>query len=120
VPDRDPATFAASLSSSPTSTPSTSDSETSIRTSSIRPTRPEDFEGGAIFRLETRLGDLNVMQWIPAIDSEPAYRGLAMNAINGELGGVPLHVCGLDDLVAMKRAAGRSRDLDDLQRLGAT
>lgn len=84
------------------------------------PTRPEDLEGGANFRLETRLGDLDVMQWVAGIDTEPAYAALVKNAITGELGGVPLYVCGLGDLVAMKRAAGRPRDLDDLERLGAS
>jgi hypothetical protein len=84
------------------------------------PTRPEDLEGGANFRLETRLGDLDIMQWVAGIDTEPAFAALATNAISGELGGIPLRVCGLDDLVAMKRAAGRPRDLDDLHRLGAT
>jgi hypothetical protein len=83
------------------------------------PTRPEDLEGGANFRLETRLGDLDIMQWVAGVDTEPAYIALAANALEGELGGVPLRVCGLEDLIAMKRAAGRPRDLDDLQRLGA-
>jgi len=83
------------------------------------PTRPEDLQGGANFRLETRLGDLDVMQWVAGIDTEPAYETLTAGAIAGELDGIPLRVCGLDDLIAMKRAAGRPRDLDDLQRLGA-
>jgi hypothetical protein len=83
------------------------------------PTRPADLEAGANFRLETRLGDLDVMQWVAGIDAEPAYAALAAEAMTGELGGIPLRVCGLEHLVAMKRAAGRPRDLDDLQRLGA-
>ena len=83
------------------------------------PTRAEDLEGGANFRLETRLGDLDIMQWVAGIDAEPAFAALSVNAISGDLGGIPLEVCGLEDLVAMKRAAGRPRDLDDLQRLGA-
>jgi hypothetical protein len=83
------------------------------------PTRPDDLKAGANFRLETRLGDLDIMQWVAGIDTEPAYEALAAEAIAGELDGIPLRVCGLDHLIAMKRAAGRPRDLDDLQRLGA-
>jgi hypothetical protein len=82
------------------------------------PTRPEDLRAGANFRLETRLGDLDVMQWVAGIDADPAYDALAAEAIEGELDGVPLRVCGLEHLIAMKRAAGRPRDLDDLRPLG--
>lgn len=83
------------------------------------PTRPEDLRAGANFRLETRLGDLDIMQWVAGIDEDPAFGVLASDTIEGELDGIPLRVCGLDHLIAMKRAAGRPRDIDDLQRLGA-
>ena len=83
------------------------------------PTRPEDLAAGANFRLQTPLGDLDVMQWVAGIDDDATFGVLAAEAIAGELDGIPLRVCGLDHLIAMKRAAGRPRDLDDLERLGA-
>lgn len=83
------------------------------------PTYPEDLQAGANFRLETSAGDLDIMQWVAGIDSDPAYATLAADAIEGELDGIPLRVCGLEHLIAMKRAAGRPRDLDDLRLLGA-
>jgi hypothetical protein len=83
------------------------------------PTRPEDLQAGANFRLETNAGDLDVMQWIAGIDTDPAYEALAADAIDGELDGIHLRVCSLNHLIAMKRAAGRPRDLDDLRLLGA-
>ncbi len=51
------------------------------------PTRPEDLRAGANFRLETSLGDLDVMQWVAGIDRDPAYAALAIGAIEGDLDG---------------------------------
>jgi hypothetical protein len=82
------------------------------------PTKPDDIRSGANFRLETRLGDLDIMQWVPGIEEDSAYGALVAESIEGELDGTPLRVCGLGHLIAMKRAAGRPRDLDDLKRLG--
>ncbi len=42
-------------------------------------------------------------------------RGRAVDTV---IDGVPVRVLGLDDLRRNKRATGRPRDLDDLQRLG--
>jgi hypothetical protein len=98
----------------------TSVSATSARTNSRSTRRGPRISGeGANFRLETRLGDLDIMRWVAGIDTDPAYAERAAAAIAGEFDGIPLRVCGLDHLIAMKRAAGRPRDLDDLQRLGA-
>jgi hypothetical protein len=61
------------------------------------PTRPEDLRAGANFRLETRLGDLDLMQWVAGIDADPAYGVLAAGAIAGERdcgNSVPLRVRG--------------------------
>ena len=46
-----------------------------------------------------------------------AYAVLVTESIAGELDGIPLRVCGLSHRIAMKRAVGRPRDLDDLKRL---
>jgi hypothetical protein len=82
------------------------------------PTDPEQLAQGANFRLETRLGPLDIMQWVSGIDEDPVYRALAREAISVDFRGGPLLVCGLEHLLAMKRAAGREQDLQDLRELG--
>jgi hypothetical protein len=47
------------------------------------------------------------------------YSQLLENAVEVRLRGVPFKVCGLDDLIRMKRAAGRPKDLVALENLGA-
>jgi hypothetical protein len=81
------------------------------------PTSAEDLAQGGNFCLQTELGRLDVMQWIAGIDSDDLYSTLAADAIAGEVEGVSVHVCGLAHLLAMKQAAGRPQDLEDLRRL---
>lgn len=47
------------------------------------------------------------------------FDGLARDAVDYEVDGIPLRVASLDDLIAMKRAAGRPKDLVELEILGA-
>jgi hypothetical protein len=82
------------------------------------PTDPAQLAEGANFRLETRLGAMDIMQWISGIQAEPAYSELDREALQGDVEGIPVRVCGLEHLRAMKRAAGRPQDLVDLERLG--
>jgi hypothetical protein len=44
------------------------------------PSRTEDLAEGGNFRLDTPLGMLDVMQWVPGIDSDQAYEHLAAHA----------------------------------------
>jgi hypothetical protein len=76
-----------------------------------------DLARGGNFRLETDLGPLDVMQWVAGIDTEDLYGELDRDALVFSLGGVPVRYRGLDHLRAMKQAAGRPRDLDDLEHL---
>ena len=64
--------------------------------------------------LDTRLGGLDVMQRTPGI---PTYDELDREAIQSDLMGVPVRVCSLRHLRAMKDAAGRPQDLLDLSNL---
>jgi len=83
------------------------------------PTKPEELAEGGNFRLLTRDGVLDVMQWIPGIADEPAYPTLAADAIEGVAFGIPLKVCSLEHLREMKRAADRPQDRQDLADLAA-
>lgn len=81
------------------------------------PTDPEQLAKGANFRLETRLGPLDVMQWVSGIERGQAYAALAERALTVRFRGADISVCGLEHLRAMKQAAGREDDLRDLREL---
>ena len=66
--------------------------------------------------IETDLGRLDVVQGLEGV---PPYEELRERASRAEVLGVPVAVCSFDDLKEMKRAAGRTRDLADLEDLEA-
>ncbi len=70
--------------------------------------------------LATLLGRLDVMQWVPGIRGDLAFEHLTRAAVETSLAGRTVRVCSREDLIAMKRAAGRSQDLFDLEQLGAS
>jgi hypothetical protein len=82
------------------------------------PTDPVQLAEGANFRLETSHGPLDIMQWVAGIETDLAYSELAPQALPVMFRGSQIQVCALDHLHAMKRAAGRPQDLEDLKRLG--
>jgi hypothetical protein len=82
------------------------------------PLKADDLREGGNFVLATRLGRLDIMQWVPGIPGDLAFEHLARGAIMTSLVGRPVRVCSREDLIAMKRAAGRSQDLLDLDELG--
>jgi hypothetical protein len=81
------------------------------------PTRKADLEMGGNFCLLTDLGRLDVMQWLSGIDTDDLYGKLNPDTVEGSVDGIPVRVCSLEHLRAMKRAAGRPQDLEDLRRL---
>lgn len=84
------------------------------------PTVPADLAQGGNFCLLTRIGRLDVMQWLSGIEADDLYAEFDPNAVDGNVAGIPVRVCGLEHLLMMKRAAGRPKDLEDLQRLGGS
>lgn len=66
--------------------------------------------------IETELGQLDVVQ---GLDGVPAYDALRARATEAEILGIKVSVCSVEDLRAMKRAAGRTRDQADLEDLDA-
>jgi hypothetical protein len=81
------------------------------------PADPAQLAEGTNFRLDTSHGPLDIMQWVSGIDADLAYSALVPHAITVQFRGRQILVCGLEHLRAMKRAAGRPQDLEDLNRL---
>jgi predicted nucleotidyltransferase len=71
-------------------------------------------EGGN-FTLVTRAGGLDFFNEVPG---GAPYEQVRERSVLVDLGdGLQIRVAGIDDLIAMKRAAGRPRDLEDIATL---
>jgi predicted nucleotidyltransferase len=76
---------------------------------------PDALSLGGNWALRTEHGRVDVMQWLPGAS---AYGELDANAVPVDVHGVgTVRFAGYDDLVAMKTAAGRRQDEEDLARL---
>jgi hypothetical protein len=71
---------------------------------------------GGLFTLTTRFGDFDLLaNPDPGFD----YERLLAHAVTTTVHGAPVRVASLDDLLLMKRAAGRPKDRIELEILGA-
>jgi hypothetical protein len=75
---------------------------------------PESLAVGNYF-LSTRAGALDLFNG-PRADLH-RYRALEANALDATVGGLTIRVIGKDDLIDMKREAGRDKDLRDIAAL---
>lgn len=80
----------------------------------------EGLKGGGNFRLRTKLGALDIMQHVEPF-GEKTWLALDKNAVSRQPYGpsITIRVCSYEDLVEMKRAAGRDQDRVDLNNLKA-
>ena len=77
---------------------------------------PHTLLNGDSFTFTTRLGDLDVLA---TPSGTRGFDELAANAAEISLGSLRVSVASLDDLIRMKRAAGRPKDRAVMEDLGA-
>lgn len=78
----------------------------------VDPTDPEQLGSGANWTLRSDAGWLDFM---PGVEGARGYDEIAADAVPVRDGA--FRVVGLDDLIRMKRASGRDKDLDDIAAL---
>jgi predicted nucleotidyltransferase len=80
---------------------------------------PHLLQRAGFIPLMTDHGRLDVMNIRTTAGAPKHYRDLRDRALELDLDGIPVIVVGLDDLIRMKRAAGRDQDLADIRALTA-
>jgi len=80
------------------------------------PLDAQTLRSGDMFLLQTRAGPLDLLG---TPDPNLDYEQLARNAVAFDVEGTRVLIAGLDDLMRMKRAAGRPKDRIELEVLGA-
>ncbi|HVV89310.1 MAG TPA: hypothetical protein VHB53_02335 [Solirubrobacterales bacterium] len=73
-----------------------------------------DLARADVLKLATAAGDLDVLNGAPGA---PPYEDLRRRSIEVEVRGTPVRIASLDDVIAMKRATARPRDLRDIADL---
>ena len=80
------------------------------------PLDAQTLRSGDMLLLQTRAGPLDLLG---TPDPNLDYEQLARNAVAFDVEGTRVLIAGLDDLMRMKRAAGRPKDRIELEVLGA-
>jgi predicted nucleotidyltransferase len=80
----------------------------------LDPLDPGVLAEGGNWLLRTKLGRLDLMQWI---GDDALWERLSPAAIEDQIGDIEVKFVSYDDLVALKERAGRPEDLADLERL---
>jgi predicted nucleotidyltransferase len=81
-------------------------------------TDPRMLTIGVAYQLTTKFGDLDV--FTGAVPGAAPFDELLERATHVTLGNTEFAIASLDDLIAMKRASGRPRDLADIDALTRT
>lgn len=69
-----------------------------------------------VMSLSTTAGHIDILRVLPEVDS---FDGLMERSKKMMVKGVPFMIASIDDLIAMKRAANRPRDMDHIEMLKA-
>jgi hypothetical protein len=78
---------------------------------------PDDRNHERLAAVLDELGDHAADLLLNGAKGAPPYQGLRKRSIEVEVRGTPVRIASLDDMISMKRAAGRPRDLRDIADL---
>lgn len=85
----------------------------------IDPANPEHLERGANFTLATVAGGVDVWTDAAELRGSPPWTDIRRRAVEAKVAGATVRIVSLDDLIRLKRAAGRDIDLRDIAALTA-